>query len=85
MSTNPAALVAKRFTHKKLLLAALTLLPASGCMSVPNLARELAKDPATVSITVNTIYGTLRFVRTVALTNQSVTVDPITGVITIKP
>lgn len=69
---------------KTLCLGAFVALSQPGCMSVGSLVKELAHDPATVSVQVMTPYGSLKFVRTNPSTNQSVVVDP-TGVITIKP
>jgi hypothetical protein len=66
-----------------LLVLALALLP--GCMSMPAMVRELGKDPATLSMNVNTIYGTVRIIRIgTHATNQVVTIDP-SGTITIHP
>ena len=71
-------------------ILALTMLVAAifiltGCSISPSadVIRELAKDPATASVTVMTPYGSLRWVRTNPPPGQSVTVDP-NGVITVK-
>jgi len=58
---------------KTLLLAFLAVLIGSGCVcpsGMSKLARELAKDPATVSLRVMTPYGSLDFVRANPLTNS---------------
>ena len=66
-----------------MLIAALLIL--TGCSISPSadVIRELAKDPATASVTVMTPYGSLRWVRTNPLLGQSVTADP-NGAITVK-
>lgn len=49
------------------------LLAVAGCIS-PNLAKfqqALGKDPATVSLRITTIYGTLYFTRTNPTTNTA--------------
>lgn len=73
-----------RLVFKTWCLGAFVALSQPGCMSVGSLVKELAHDPATVSVQVMTPYGSLKFVRTNPSTNQSVVVDP-TGIITIKP
>lgn len=55
---------------------AVGLLALSGCMSMSKLARELSKDPATVNLSLTTIYGNLRLVRTNPGTNSTVSVSP---------
>ena len=44
---------------KKLLTISLLLAAATGCMSITNLEKELAKDPATVHLEVRSIYTTV--------------------------
>jgi hypothetical protein len=49
----------------------------AGCTGVSKLIKSGGNDHATVSGTVTSIYGTMKFVRTnPAGTNQSVTVSP---------
>jgi uncharacterized lipoprotein YmbA len=59
-------------------LALLSALAFTGCSStnITKLAQQLKDDPATVSVTVSSIYGTVRFVRTNTRTNQTLTVSP---------
>ena len=48
-------------------LSTLALALTTGCISnggLANLAKSLAQDPATVSIRITTVYGTLYFTRT---------------------
>jgi len=52
------------------LLLALSL--TTGCMSTSALIRELAKDQATVSVRVTTVYGTVYYTRTNPGTNTLV-------------
>lgn len=54
-----------------------------GCIS-KGLVSDLSKDNATVSANVNTIYGTVKIIRSNPQTNQSVTIAP-DGTVTIKP
>lgn len=42
-----------------------------GCVSGGALVRELAKDPATVSLRVTSVYGTIDYVRTNPGTNTA--------------
>ncbi len=59
-------------------LLALFLLLLSGCCS-PNmtkLVKALAKDPNTVAISVQSVYGTVYFMRT-GNTNQQIILGPI--------
>lgn len=66
-------------------VAAAVTLALTGCTNgVAGVARALAKDPATVSVKINTIYGTASLVRVGVQTNNSVTVSP-DGTVTIKP
>lgn len=59
----------------KALLALALLVSITGCVNMPKIAKELAKDDATVSIKVNTIYGTASFFRAMPRTN-SLSVSP---------
>jgi hypothetical protein len=56
----------------KIALLALLLLPLCGCVSMSKLAEQLKQDPATVDISVSTIYGNFVFHRAfpVGVTNQ---------------
>ncbi len=69
---------------KKILLL-LPLLPLlSGCTGIAGVTRALAKDPATVSAKINTVYGTASLVRIGAVpAGSQVTVSP-DGTVTIK-
>lgn len=51
------------------LLLALLLAVTGGCTLSPSaeMLRELAKDPATVCVTVTSIYGTMKWYRTAAV------------------
>jgi hypothetical protein len=62
----------------KLPLLLLLICPLVGCSTtnISKLVRELAKDPATVAISVQSVYGTMYFMRTVA-TNQQIIMGPI--------
>lgn len=62
----------------KLLLLLLLVFPLVGCSTtnIAKLVRELAKDPATVAISVQSVYGTMYFMRTGA-TNQQIIMGPI--------
>ncbi len=56
----------------KTLLPLLALLALTGCVGnggLAKLANSLAKDPATVSVRLTTVYGTLYFTRTNPGTN----------------
>jgi hypothetical protein len=57
-------------------LIALSLLFLTGCTGLNKTIRELAKDPATVAISVTTIYGNIQIVRT-GNSNQTITAGPI--------
>lgn len=68
-----------------LVLTALAALPLCGCMSSAGFSktiRELSRDPAIVSGTIQTPYGAARFVRIGGTTN-SVTVSP-DGTVTVN-
>jgi hypothetical protein len=54
----------------------LPLLFLTGCSSLPDVARVLKGDNATVVVKVNTVYGTGSFIRTNPDTNHSVTISP---------
>jgi len=51
-------------------LLALGLLSGVGCASSSKLVRELAKDPATVQLTVTTLHGTVSLTRVNPRTNS---------------
>jgi hypothetical protein len=57
----------------------------AGCSLSPSadVIRELAKDPATASVTILSPYGQIRWTRTNPPPGQSVTVGP-DGTITVK-
>lgn len=57
--------------------AAAVAIAACGCSTtnITKLTKELAKDPAIVSVRVGSVYGTLNFVR-VGVTTNGVTVSP---------
>lgn len=68
-----------------LILAALAVLPLTGCISnSAKLVRELKGDPAVVSGSVSSVYGTVKFVRVGPQTNNAVSVAP-DGTVTITP
>lgn len=68
-----------------LLLASLAILPATGCISNgAKLVRELKGDPAIVSGSVSSVYGTVKFVRVGPQTNNAVSVAP-DGTVTVTP
>ena len=58
---------------KKLIVIPLIVL-LCGCSNMPKIVRELAKDKNNVSVTVNTIYGTIHYARSGA-TNAAVGAD----------
>lgn len=65
-----------------ILLTLLATLP--GCMPrLAPLVKQLKSDPATVSVTVSSVYGTFKFVRTNPGTNTTTTVTP-DGTVTVK-
>jgi len=66
-------------------LILLTLVSASGCSStnISKLAAQLKNDPATVNMSVQSVYGTIKFTRTNPGTNSTVTVSP-DGTVTVK-
>jgi uncharacterized protein YcfL len=70
---------------KRLLLLSLAVLPLAGCTStnITQLVKALGSDPATVSFRVTGPYGSVSFVRTSPLTNQTVTVSQ-DGAVTIR-
>jgi hypothetical protein len=67
---------------KKILLL-LPLLAGCSSTNITALVGALKDDPATVSVNVSSVYGTLRFIRTNPRTNETVTVSP-DGTVTIK-
>lgn len=56
----------------------LLLLVCTGCSStnITSLVQALAKDPATVAVSVQSVYGTVYFMRT-GNTNQQIIMGPI--------
>jgi len=48
-----------------------------------SLVKQLKNDPATVSVSLSTVYGTLKFVRTNPGTNTETTVTP-EGTVTVR-
>lgn len=54
----------------------------TGCADMAKLEGAMKDDPATVSTSINTVYGTAKLVRTNPATNQTVTVSP-DGTVTI--
>jgi hypothetical protein len=71
--------------HALTLLTFLTLccLCGSGCAGMGTLVKQLKGDAATVSVSLTTIYGNLKFVRTNPGTNTETTVTP-DGTVTVK-
>jgi hypothetical protein len=70
-----------------LLAAAGVLLLGTGCAGPSRLApliAQLKEDPATVHVSVQSIYGTLKFTRVGGQTNNAVTVSP-DGTVTLQP
>jgi len=66
------------------LIGLLLLYLLGGCVSFnADMVRELAKDPATAAVTIQTPYGYLRWVRSNPTAGTSVTIDP-AGVFTIR-
>lgn len=59
-------------------LALLLLVVANGCSTtnITELVKALSKDPATVAISVQSVYGTTYFMRT-GSTNQQIIMGPI--------
>lgn len=47
------------------------LIAATGCNSMPKIITALGKDPATVTVRVTTIYGTIYYTRTNPGTNTA--------------
>jgi hypothetical protein len=70
-----------------LLIAFVFVLLLCGCTgagsSMTSLVKQLKGDPATVSVNLTTIYGTLKFVRTNPGTNTETAVTP-DGTVTVK-
>lgn len=73
---------------KRILFASLALLSLTlvGCSTngMSKLVGQLKGDPATVSATVTSVYGTVKLVRIGGQTNNAVTVGP-DGTVTITP
>jgi hypothetical protein len=71
---------------RRLILLTATLIGlafiASGCVSKGRIARELAKDDATLVWDITSIYGRSRLIRSNPKPNHSVTITP-EGVVTI--
>ena len=61
---------------KTLLLLGICFLTGCSTTNITKLVGALAKDPATVAISVQSVYGTVYFLRT-GSTNQVVTMGPI--------
>lgn len=59
----------------KQILLALSLTLLCGCVSPAKLASALAKDPATAFISVQTIYGNVKVIRTNPQTNTAVKIS----------
>lgn len=58
---------------------------SSGCSGMGTLVKQLKNDPATVSISLTTIYGNLRFIRTNPGTNTETSVNPDGTVVVKRP
>lgn len=67
-------------------LVAIIALPLAGCSTsgMSKLVGQLKNDPATVSASVTSVYGTVKLIRVGGQTNNSVTVSP-DGTVTITP
>jgi hypothetical protein len=73
---------------KKLFVLSLACLPLCGCLSTnfTEYAKAMAGDPATIVVSINTVYGTAKFTRVGETTNSAnvmKTVSP-DGTVTIK-
>lgn len=71
---------------KKLAFLSLACLPLCGCLSTnfTEYAKAMAGDPATIVVSINTVYGTAKFTRVGGGdTNTVKTVSP-DGTVTIK-
>ncbi len=64
------------FTKSPLLIGSLLLSLSVGCVSAEKLAKELSRDNATVSVSVTTIYGTVRVWRANPMESHAVTFGP---------
>ena len=64
-------------------LSLIPLMPGCSTTNITELVKSLSKDPATVSVSVQSVYGTMKFVRTAPLSNQVVTVGS-DGTVTVK-
>lgn len=61
---------------KHTLIALLLTLAATGCCNLSKLAKELKDDPASVGLSVNTLYGSGRLFRTgLHSTNATTTIN----------
>lgn len=66
-------------------LVGVGILSTTGCISSSaKLVRELKGDPAVVSGSVSSVYGTVKFVRVGPQTNNAVSVAP-DGTVTLTP
>lgn len=68
---------------KILPLLLLPLLAGCSTTNITKLVGQLKGDPATVFVSVQSVYGTVRFIRSNPRTNESVTISP-DGTVTIK-
>jgi hypothetical protein len=55
----------------KRIIASLLLITCAGCSTtnITKLTQALAKDPAIVVVSVNSVYGTIKFTRVGSITN----------------
>jgi len=60
----------------KIILASALFLTGCSTTNISSLVKALAKDPATVAISVQSVYGTMYFMRT-GNTNQQIIMGPI--------
>ena len=68
---------------KKLLIILPVVLTGCSSTNIAKLTKELAKDPAIVSVQVRSVYGTVNFVR-VGTTTNGVVVSP-DGTVKVNP
>src|SRR3990167_9060108 len=81
---NGEYLARRRGAAMRYLIGLCSLVLLGGCVSFnADMVRELAKDPATAAVTIQTPYGYLRWVRSNPTAGTSVTIDP-AGVFTIR-
>lgn len=66
------------------LLALVATLPLVGCASGPKMIRELKGDPAIVNMSIQSVYGTVKFTRVGVQTNNAVAITA-DGTVTITP